>query len=436
MSRHEPVFFVRLLPDGPKALRPGRAERVDLTDQVLSFEYHDKDRGADVLRLTVDNYDLSNHDDPVWKKGNYLEVTWGWAEELTVPRIVVIRKVNGFQQLAVEAHGREVTFNRETKTRTFENMTRSQVVRTIAREAGFKTDDVVHVEDTEVVYDVIAQTRLTDAQFMRRLCHKEGFEWYVDFDGFHFHRRDLQQRPLRTYSWHESPDRSNFTVVSIENDITGRPGRVKVKGRNPLTHEDVNGDASNDSQANNREVMSRVVEVIDLESGESLGDVAVAQERTEPTVEDTNAGAQREAAAKFRRAQQVAVKMKVTAEGDPLQVAKTVIQAGGMGKRLSQKYYVKSVTHRIDSGYTMSMDWISDGSGGHSTKSKRVSGLEGIDVGPKTKGRRGPEAEKTKVDTENPRPLQPFEVVDLETGNGKTIYRNTKGREKPQRTQK
>jgi phage protein D len=87
--------------------------------------------------LSVDNWDLANFDDPVWKKGNLLEVSWGYPGDMAPTRQVVIQKVTGFQTLAIEGHATSVLMNKVARCRTFENVSRADVVRKIAHEHGF-----------------------------------------------------------------------------------------------------------------------------------------------------------------------------------------------------------------------------------------------------------------------------------------------------------
>jgi len=424
VARYEPAFYVRALPEGPVDRRASHAERLNLSDRVLSYEFQDKERGADILKLTVDNNDLSNFDDPVWKTGMVLETSFGFVGNMSVARLVKVRKVTGLTTLTIEAHGFEVVMNRQVKSRTFENMTRSQIVEQIAREAGFDESEILHIESTEVVLPVIHQARLTDAQFIRRLAHKEGFEWYVDFDGFHFHQRDVTQRPFKEYNWFLDPDDSNFEVISIENDATAKPGAHRVKGRNPLEHSDIDEHADNDTEAD-RGVLADTLEVVDGETG--LTREVVMNERVEPTTQEDAALAKREVSGKFRKTQQMAIKMKVNAEGNPLQLAKTVVSVTGLGRRLSQKYYVRSVTHKIAGEYKMDMEWVSDGSGGHSTESTIADGLSRFDEPVKANGKRGPDAEAVEKDSDGG--LEPVEVVDGETGGTRIVYLPSSRRE-------
>jgi len=85
-QRTDPQFSVTVVPEG------STEERVDLSERVLSFVFEDSEKKADKLVLTVDNWDLKNFDDPVWKKGNILEVSWGYPGDMAPTREVVIQK--------------------------------------------------------------------------------------------------------------------------------------------------------------------------------------------------------------------------------------------------------------------------------------------------------------------------------------------------------
>jgi hypothetical protein len=256
--RTEPVFFVKVKPEG------GGDERVDLSERVLSFVFEDSEKKADKLVLTVDNWDLSNFDDPVWKKGNLLEVAWGYPGEMAPARECVIQKVTGFQQLSVEAHAKSVLMNKLAKCRTFENKKRSDVAREVAEENGYG-GQLQDIEDTGEVLPLITQARMTDAQFLRQLATREGFEFYVDFDGLHFHRRRLDQRPVRVFRWYTAPEVGEVLAVNIENDVTAKPGAVSVRGRDPFTRRDIDERGSNATTT--RDSLAPVIELVDPETG-------------------------------------------------------------------------------------------------------------------------------------------------------------------------
>jgi phage protein D len=381
MSRNVPIIQVSVQPEGsPKV-------RVDVSDRVISMQYQDCEHQADKLELTIDNEDLSGFDDPIWRKGNMIIISWGYPEAMAIPRTCQIRKVMGFKKLTIEALGKEVLLNVETKNRVFENTRRSEVVRFIAEEWGFREEELLHIQDTEIVRDHIAQARMTDAQFLRRLAKKEGFEWYIDHDGFHFHERDFLQRSIRTLVYYSEPEGSEISDITIENDITRRAGSVKLKTHVPTVRRTIDLDANNLNQGD-RPVLGTVVEAPGKTEASTPGFGGIAHHVIGSTTEPNEAAVKRRAAADLRLAQQRAVKCNITLAGDPNINAKTVINLLGVGKRLSQLYYVRGTSHTIDGIYTMSLECISDGSGGHSTKSTLAKEASAVQVGPKLKGKK------------------------------------------------
>ena len=164
--RTEPVFYVKVAPEG------AGDERVDLSERVLSFTFEDSEKKADKLVLTVDNWDLANFDDPVWKKGNILEVSWGYPGNMAPPRRVVVKKLKGFQTLTIEGQATSVLMNREAKTRAWTSKSRSEVAKEIAAEHGYE-GEFVDVEDT-------AENALFFARYKATLLERfEQIEIYI-----------------------------------------------------------------------------------------------------------------------------------------------------------------------------------------------------------------------------------------------------------------
>lgn len=399
--RTEPVLFVAVVPPGSKG------QRVDLSEQVLSFVYEDSESKADRLVLSVDNWDLRNFDDPVWRKGNVLEVSWGYPGDMAPMRSVVIQKVTGFQTLHVEGHAQSVLMNKLARCRTFEHLTRSDVVRQIAQENGYGPDRQ-DIEQTVHVLPLVTQARMTDAQLLRRLADREGLEFYVDFDGLHFHQRRLGQRPARVLRWFTAPQIGEILTLNIENDVTAKPGAVNVRGRDPLQKKDIDERGSN--TRTQRDSLAPVIELVDPETGATRLERRNISEAIRSTAEPSSTTAKREADARYRRAQHLTVELPVTVLGDPSLLAKTVVEMQGISQRLSGKYYVKQAKHMIDAGYTVELKCLRDG---HSE-------LDGAPS--KGKPNRGSAADN------DPNALRPIEVVDPETGRTRIEYRATHGR--------
>jgi phage protein D len=406
LPRSAPTFLVKVIPEGSEA------QGIDLSDRVLSFSYEDSDEKADRLILSVDNYDLSNFDDPVFVKGNILEVTWGFAGNTAPPRQVVIEKVTGFQTLNVEGHGLGVLMNKVTKSRVFESVRRSDVVRQIASENGYGPL-VQDIDDTQAVLPSVSQAGLTDAAFLRGLADREGFSFFVDFDGLHFHRRRLGQPPIRSLEYFTAPQVGEVVAIRIENDVTAKPGAVTLAGRDPIAKTDILETGSNDTTS--RDSLAPVLEVVDPETGATHLESRLASEATQPTSLPTSDLAKTQADGAYRQVQETAVELSATVLGDPSLLAKTVVELRGLGLRLSGNYFVKESKHKIDGsgGYLVELRCLRDG-----------TGATADGAGAPSSGRQN----DGSADSSDPDALTPIEAVDQETGQTSIQYRDNRGR--------
>lgn len=405
--------YDRALAEARKHVRPAVPEPapapVDLSSYVLSLEYEEDEKKADELTLTLRNDDLSFFDTPLFEAGTALLVGWGYAGALAPMREVVVQKITGSTTLKVTARAKSVLLHTKTRVRTFENRTRSEVVRLIAEEHGYGKAQQ-DIEDTSVRHAVLSQAALTDAQFLKRLADQEGFEFYVDFDGLHWHRRRFGQKPVRVLSYYLPPNVGDIKSFSLEKDITAKPGAVTVKGRNPVTKQTVTVTA--DNAATKRETLAPVIEVVDPTTGEKTRKTrVVASEETRPTSETNAASAKAEADAIFRRTQQTAVEITLELVGDPYLVAKTVVELRGFGKRLSGKYYVANIKHTLNpSGYSMRAKVRTDGTQQGAAKAKGAANTKAADAATASGA------------------LTPIAVIDPVTGEKRTVYRDTRGR--------
>jgi phage protein D len=363
----EPIFYILVQPEGKT-----EADRIDATDTITSLEFEDDEKKADVLKLTVDNWDLSNFDNPVWKPGNTVIATWGYPGHMAPQRECIIQKVSGSTVITVESQSKAVLMNKVTKTKTYENTTRSEIVIALAQENGYGLDRI-DVDETEEVYESITQARMTDAQFIKSLADKEHFEFYVDFDGLHWHARRMGQKPLRVLQYYLAPDVGDVLSFNVENDIFAKPGQVLTKGRDPLKKQDVSGEGSN--AKTERDALNPLTEIVDPQTGQTTLRQNAASSDVKPTTETSSAQAKKEADGSFKRSVQTTVKLEIDMVGDPGVVAKSVVDVRGISKRLSGLYYVNNAKHTIDSsGYKLKLKCTTDGTHGHSENLLASSG--------------------------------------------------------------
>ncbi len=403
----------------------------DLNGRVIDLEYEDDEKKTDVLRLTLDNRDLTLFDHPVFEKGARLVVAWGYAHNLCQAREVVVQKVTGSLQLKVEAQDKGVLMHKVPRTRIFEDVSRSAVVRAVAAESGYSGESV-HIEETDIVFPVVTQANQTDAAFLKVLADKEGFEFFVDFDGLHWHPRRLGQRPIRELTYYVPPGVGDIVSFELDNDVHGKGHKHQVSGYDPKAKSSFTATADPSSTKRTTvaskaetqapapaQTATQIVDPVTLKTTTvylpaTPPQTGAAQGTAAPTTASTQAEAKTQADGAFRRAQQAVVKMNLTLVGDPTLVAKSVVQLAGFGKRLSGRYYVSSAKHSIGSkGYSTVLKVQSDGTGGPGGSQQGVAK-------PNTQ-----QADKSK----GPPAMVPEEVVDPVTLKRTTIYRDTGGRD-------
>jgi hypothetical protein len=379
--------------------------QLDLRDRLIEFKFQDREKGADLCFLTLENHDLSLYDEEGLDKGSALEITWGYPNNFSPTRQVIVKKSTGFEKLKVEAYGREVQLNRETKCQTFTEKKRSQIVQEIALKGGFKGSDL-DIEDTKVVFETVHQAKQTDAQFIKKLAEKEGFQFYIDFDGFHFHKRRLDQTPVRTFTYYHDSDRGDvISIDEVDTNISAKPGAVRLKGRNSKTKE--NYDVRSTNAATDRDSLAGVVLIIDPESSNRRLLRRNASEQVQTSGQQNKEAAKREADGRYRNTQLSSVKLKLTVIGDPSLVAKSIIVVNGISELLSGRYYVTEAMHTItDSGYSVQL----------TTKRDGVS----------TRGA----TSKGEQNTKKPdgKDIRTALRIDPETGRRQLLFRDTRGR--------
>lgn len=430
-----PRIYVTVEP----AKNAGSGAAADLSLKVLSLEYEESEKKVDKCVLTLDNATLEYFDHPVFEKGTRLRVSWGYAGRMSPVRAVVVQKVTGALTLKVEAQGAGVLMNKVARTRTFENTTRSELVHALAKENGFG-DAERHVEETSRVIPVQTQAGQTDFQFLKRLAELEGFEFYVDFDGLHWHPRRLAQKPVRVFQYYLPPGVGDITGFDIDNDVTAKPGAAVVKGRDPLKKTDVSAQA--DDKTTPRTTLGGIGELLGIAPPDGKdnakattatnlpGEVLEVNPKTGETktvikpagaasgdVKNTSdpANAKTEAAKTFTKAQQAVVQLKLNLVGDPHLVAKTVVEVRGLGQRLSGKYFISDLKHKVDSsGYVM----------------EAKSRTDGTNKGtPQANSKAKPNTKQGDAKGANDGTLTETVVVNPKTGEEKTIYKDTRGRE-------
>lgn len=412
MSLESPTYYLRAWPQGF-----GKGNAYVFSERVMSVKFEDTESAADKLEFDMDNFDLSYFDNPIIRAGVSIEASWGYAGLQSPAHNLVVQSVKGFNVLKVVALDRSIVMHKKQRSRTFNNMTRSEVVAQIAKENGYNDPGFVRIQDTEVRYEHIVQAAMTDAAFISSLAKKEGAIFYIDTDGFHWHARDLGQRPIRSFTYYGPAGGPRDAIIgypAIENDVMAKPGRVVAKGTDPTSKASTDGKADNDSTprkglADDAELVSPTGVLTTVTGQDGIQRDGLGMELLKQSSDPTKDGTKKAVDGAFKAGQLLSAQMSFSALGDPGMVAKSIIEVTFPGaKAISGKYYVATVEHVISqSGYIMNL------------KVKR-DGRNSAKVANKSK------ADPNRLDGVDPDALQAQDVS--KTGVVGQVYQDTKGR--------
>lgn len=220
---------------------------IELSGRILGLAFEDNEDKTDQITLQIANEDLKLWDHPQLQGGSILEIAWGYPTCMSAPRRMVIKKLRGYTTLTITGDALSTLLNESTRNQSWRQMRRSDVARAIATRYNY-TGPTAHIGNTAEIIDTIHQAGETDAAFLRRLARAEGFVFYIDGSGFHWHAQRNTASPARIWT------PSNILEVR-DVEMNWRPfaKRVVVRGRDPLTrstveaiaeHQEIDGDST------------------------------------------------------------------------------------------------------------------------------------------------------------------------------------------------
>ncbi|MEN6368465.1 MAG: hypothetical protein ABFD77_02065 [Thermotogota bacterium] len=319
-----------------------------LQTRLLSFKVFDRDRGKDRLELTFRNDDYQMIESPVFAKGQKLLVTWGWPGDMVVPRRFIVQTVKGGEQVVVSAHCRLSLMDRVKVCRFEENITHSEFVRKVVAEYGY-TGTYQWVEDTTVRCDV-TQANVTDARFIHKLAKRNGFVFYEDATGIHFHKPNLKNEPVRWFTYRQDPGRGDILEPPrYDINMTKGISKVKVTYRDPVTKEygEVFG-GPDDTEIDSLGSDSELGNADDSDQGLRAARMTRCDTRYGGVM--TKEEAQVEAHARYYETAREQYKMDVPIIGDSRVGAKLIVGFAGISDSLDGLYYIKEAEHTVEGG--------------------------------------------------------------------------------------
>jgi phage protein D len=244
----------------------------------------------------------------------------------------------GESTLEVVAMDTTVQMNREEKIRTWSGMADSDIAREIFGEYELEPD-VTRTQPTERELQRAVIQRRTDAQFLRALAARNGYEFYVETNPEtesqegHFHEPEFEaadQPELRI----SRGSRANVEAFDTHYDMT-RPARADASGVEVKSRDKQNAQVSELSQQvlGTRSTMANTPGKQVL-SGSSVARAAELQTYAQAVVDRSSLAVTAEGS------------LETVTYGDVLR-AKRPVEVSGAGTTYSGRYYVQRVLHVI-----------------------------------------------------------------------------------------
>lgn len=343
MNRDAPYLSVRVRREGQ-----GPSDAIDVSDRVIAMEYLDEERKLDAVHLTVDNgTDWWAYDSGHFRRGNVITISWGWPGDVTETDMIVVGIRGGAEEAVVEGVHPLWALHDVQRSRIFENVSTSDVVTRVLEDRGM--GGKLFITPTKVIHSTITQAKQTDAQFLRSLARREGCEFFSAADGIHFVPRSerLQQAPVRKLTYFVD-DVGSILDLRIESKFSeATKGKITRAGIDPATKRQFRVSATNETAK--PPALASVIEIVDGKTGQTSLQTHSVAESVAPSSARSEAAAQRQVDAQFRR-QPMIHELGLTVVGDVALAASRVIEVSGIGQTHSGRWYVRQARHLVSAG--------------------------------------------------------------------------------------
>ena len=236
--------------------------------------------------------------------------------------------------ISIRAYDKAHKLNRQRKTRTFQQMSASDMVRKIAGENGLSPK----VKSTSVVHEFFQQSNETDWDFCWRLALMHDYEIVVVDTALEFRPANETAGAAIALTWQDN-------MISFRPRMSGvqQPKTVNIRAWDPKNKQAVTGSASSPQTSSQPGVQRSQV------SNDLGGGTTAIADRVAANNGEANALAK----ATLSRMADAFFEADGVAFGDPAIKAGSKVQIKGVGQKFSGTYTVTSSTHsyRGTTGY-------------------------------------------------------------------------------------
>lgn len=330
-----PAFRVKV---GGQTLQPEQEKTV--AELIVTHELGTSDHFSLVLASPYPDLPWTHGEDAsLFKPGVGVTIEMGYVDDLhlmlsgEVTGLTPSFPADGTSTLRVDGHSRLHRLDGMRQTRTFQEMSDSEIAQRVIQAAGLTAE----ADRTELKYPYVIQSNQTDLEFLRERANGIHFELLADDRTIIFRKSKAGSSAKLTLKWGESLQSFQPTMNSLQ-PVT----EVTVRGYDPKTKAAFIGRAGiGDEETTMGE-----------QSGAKLADSAFGG-RPAMVVERlpiSQAEAEQRAKAIFNRHVMEFVTGIGVSIGSPVLRPGTVVEIDGIGTSFSGLYYVVRSTHTIGAG--------------------------------------------------------------------------------------
>lgn len=276
-------------------------------------------------------------DESIFDMGSELEIKLGYVDQ-TLTSIGKVEVVSTELELSSESHtmltvrGWDLRhrLRRGTKTRTFTKMKDSDIAAQIARDNGLSAK----VTDSKLTHDYVAQSAMSDLDFLRERAELNGYEVTVEGRALSFGPPKARAAPIPVDAT------TDLTELRATVKASDQVGSIEVRGWDPAAKKAIVGHSRG---------AARAPKTADGDAAYGKAKLVIVDRAITKQEE-----ADKTAVAALEKLARGSMAIEGCCLGRPDLRAGVEIDLRGIGKRLSGVYRLSSVTHRFSArgGFT------------------------------------------------------------------------------------
>ncbi|RKQ91379.1 uncharacterized protein involved in type VI secretion and phage assembly [Solirubrobacter pauli] len=229
--------------------------------------------------------------------------------------------------LSARAYDEAHKLNREKKTRTFQQMSASNMAQKVASEAGLPVGEI---KSTSVVHEFFQQSNETDWAFLWRLAMMHDYEVVVADSKFNFRPANVSKGSATEVRWGDTLQTFRPRMSGIQ-----QVNEVEVRAWDPKNKQAVVGTASSPETTSKPGVARSAV------AGDLGGGKTVVTDRPAANTAEANEIAK----ATLQRMADAYFEADGVARGNPAIKAGSKLKIAGVGQKFGGEFTVSSSTH-------------------------------------------------------------------------------------------